>query len=96
MFGFQEIAILVGIVLAIIFLPRLQGRTRRPAVRQEPATAMSGKLRSAIAVSVVYPLAVAPLLKPWQNDPLLFAYIGLGPVAIGWLARWVWLGFNRK
>jgi len=58
--------------------------------------AVTGKTRLAIAASVLYPLAMVPFLKPWRGDPLVFAYIGLGPVALGWLLRWVWVGFKRK
>jgi hypothetical protein len=95
MFGLQEILIVVGIVGVIIFLPRMQARKRSPLLLQ-PVSKASGKMRLGIAVSVLYPLAMAAFLKPWQNDPFMFVYIGLGPVALGWLVRWVWLGFRRK
>ncbi len=95
MFGFQEMLFVATIILAVIFIPKMI--LKRPARRQGERTIhLSGVLRFAIAVSVIYPALVAAYFRPWQKDPLLFFYVGVGPVVLGWLLFWVAAGFWRK
>jgi hypothetical protein len=58
--------------------------------------ALSGKMRLAIAISIVYPLAVAAYLQPWKNDMVLFLYVGIGPVVLYWLMKWVFAGIKDR
>ncbi len=95
MFGFQEMLFVAAIILAILFIPRMI--SKRPARRQvERIIHLSGVLRFAIVVSVIYPVLAAAYCQPWQKDPILFFYIGVGPVVLGWLLFWVAVGFRRK
>lgn len=96
MTGFQEILIIVGIVLGIFFLPRMM--SKKPAPRRvRPKLEMSGKMRMAVAASVLHPLLCAAFFKPWQQAGLfVFIYIGVAPVVVGWLAAWVFVGFNKR
>ena len=95
--GIQEILVLVAIILGILFLPRIlnRGQEKRPAVFK-PAVVLSGKMRMAIAASVLWPAAMAAFMQPWKNDPFPFLYIGSGPVALCWIIFWVYTGFLRK
>ena len=95
--GIQEILILVVIILGILFLPRIlnRGQEREPAESGMPFL-LSGKLRLAIAASILWPAVVAAFIQPWKNDLIQFLYLGLGPVALMWIMYWVLIGFRKK
>jgi len=92
--GIQEILILVIIVLAIFFVPRIlaKGNEKTPP---KPALVVSGKMRLAIAGSIFWLLLAAAVLQPWNQNLVLFLYAGLGPVVSGWVINWVVLGFRN-
>ncbi|MDX9787805.1 MAG: hypothetical protein RBT11_13560 [Desulfobacterales bacterium] len=95
MAGFQELLIIVVICLGIFFVPRML--SKRPVVANVlQKRAMSGKLRIAVAVSVVHLFLLGVLLKPWRSDSMPFLYFGVAPVAVGWLAIWVYAGFKSR
>jgi hypothetical protein len=95
--GIQEILVLVAIILGILFLPRILSRGQeKEAVSPQPAMVLSGKVRMAIAASVLWPTAMAAFMQPWKNNLILFLYIGLGPVAVFWIIFWVFTGFHRR
>ena len=95
MSGIQEILVVVGIVLAILIVPRMTAR--KPLPRPvKPVLVMTGKMRLAIAASLIYPALVAAYLQPWKGGQADFLYIGLGPVAVCWLIFWVKTGFPGK
>ena len=73
--GIQEILVLVIIILGILFLPRIlnRGGGKRPA-ESKPAIALSGKMRMAIASSVIWPALLAAFMLPWKKDPFLYPY----------------------
>jgi uncharacterized membrane protein len=93
MFGLQEILIITAIILGLLFIPRLTAKRQQPVV---PKARLSGKMRMAIAASVIYLALIAAYLQPWQKNQAVFLYIGLGPVALGWLLCWVSMGFKKK
>jgi hypothetical protein len=94
--GFQEIFIISIIVAGVVFIPRMM-ESKRPAPRLvRVRKSLSGRRRLAIALSIVYPLAAAAAMQPWRKNPTAYAYIGLGPVLLGWLLHWVLQGFRRK
>ncbi len=93
--GIQEILILIIIVVAIVLVPRMIGR-RQETVPVKPAVALSGRMRLAIAASLLWPAIMAVVFKPWRQDPVIFFYVGLGPVALAWIVFWVMVGFRRK
>jgi hypothetical protein len=95
--GIQEILVLVAIILGILFLPRILNRGQeKKTVFPKPAVVLSGKIRLAIAASILWPAAMAAFMQPWENDLFLYLYIGLGPVVLGWILFWVYAGFIRK
>jgi hypothetical protein len=95
--GIQEILVLVAIILGILFLPRIlnRGQEKKPAASR-PAVVLSGKIRMAVAASVLWPAAIAAFMQPWKEDLVPYLYIGLGPVILGWVIYWVYTGFLRK
>ncbi len=94
MSGMQEILILVVIITAIFFLPRVISRGKGKK-QLEQVFALSGKMRLAIGTSVSWPLLVAAVIQPWQKNMPLFLYIGFGPVVFGWIMNWVLHGFRN-
>lgn len=97
MSGFQELLVIVMIVLAIVFMPRIMPRKGERTVRGgRPRKALSGRMRLGIALSVFYIGGMAAWLTPWRTDPFLFLWAGVGPVLAGWLICWVAVGFRRR
>ncbi|WP_373499887.1 hypothetical protein [Desulfococcus sp.] len=97
MSGFQELLVIVLIIVAIVFMPRIVPRRgERPAPGGRPRKALSGRMRLGIAFSVFYIGGMAAWLVPWQSDPLAFLWAGVGPVLAGWLICWVAAGFPGR
>lgn len=94
MFGFQEILIITAILLGILFLPRMVAK--RPSPRVHLQVRLPVKMRIALVASVVYPAIVAAFLQAWHQNHVLFLYSGIGPVLLGWLIYWVFLGYKKK
>ena len=94
MLGFQEMLFLAAIILAVILIPKVISRkpARRPV---DQAVPLSGVMRFAIVASVVYPALAAAYFEPWRNDPVLFFYVGVGPVVLIWLLFWATTGFRK-
>jgi len=95
--GIQEILVLVIIILVIFFLPRILSRGQEKQVTpSEPRIALSGKMRLAIAASAIWPAVVAAFMQPWKENLPRYIFIGAGPVAILWIAYWVFTGFRKR
>jgi len=95
--GIQEILVLVVIILVILFLPRiLNRRPAKKAVGSKTAFVVTGKMRLAIAASILWPAAVAALIQPWEKALIPFLYLGFGPVAFAWILFWVFTGFRKN
>jgi len=90
----QEVLVLVVVALAIFYLPRLLGKKPAPEPVFRPP-ALTGWMRLAILVTVFWIAGSAAFLKPWETDPFLFFYFGLGPAAVLWGSAWVWLGYKK-
>ena len=95
--GIQEILVLVIIILGILFLPRIlnRGQEQSPTVPR-PAIVVSGKMRLAIAASVLWPAVMAAFMQPWTKDLIPYLYLGVGPVAFIWIIYWVSTGFRKR
>lgn len=95
MSGFQEILVIVLVILGILFLPRrVSNRPEKSSADADPK--WTGKIRAAVAVSVVYLALTAAWFQPWRDDLIAFLYVGLGPVVLGGLAFWVYAGFKNR
>ena len=95
MFGLQEILIITAIILGLLFIPRMTAK-RQPERPAAPKFRLSGKMRMAVAASTVYTALTAGYFRPWQKDPLMFLFFGIGPVALAWLLYWVLVGFTKR
>ena len=94
MFGLQEILIITAIIVGILFIPRMTAK--KPAVQQiEYKLKLSGKMRTALAASLIYPALIAAFIQPWKKEMILFLYLGIGPVLLGWLLFWIFIGFKK-
>jgi hypothetical protein len=95
--GIQEILVLVVIILGILFLPRIlnRGQEKNSAVPR-PTIVISGKMRLAMAASVLWPAVMAVFMQPWQKDLFHYIIIGIGPVVLLWIIYWVLTGFRKK
>ncbi|MBU1181406.1 MAG: hypothetical protein ABIJ52_00805 [Pseudomonadota bacterium] len=95
--GFNEIAVVALIAFAIFFLPRL--KKRRQEIRFVKSTPKSlvvpGRMRLAIFVSILWTAGAALFFQPWNENLLLFLYIGIGPVFLGWGLIWVLAGYRK-
>ena len=94
MSGFHEILLVAAILLGILFLPRMMPR-KDAQTSPRAVMVISRNLRIAMAASVIYPAVAAAFLQPWRKDLILFLYIGLGPVLLGWLLYWVFTGRKK-
>jgi hypothetical protein len=57
---------------------------------------LSGKMRLAIAASILWPAVMAVIMEPWKKDLFPFLYLGLGPVVLVWIIFWIYTGFRNK
>ena len=94
--GIQEILVLVVIILGILFLPRILNRSQeKQAAESKPAVMLSGRVRLAIAASVLWPAVTAGFMQPWKQDLITYIYLGPAPVAVCWIVYWVITGFKK-
>ena len=95
--GIQEILVLLIIILGILFLPRIlnRGQEQRPTVPR-PSIVVSGKMRLAIAASVLWPAVMAAFVQPWEKYLSRYLFLGVGPVAFIWIIYWVLTGFRKR
>ena len=96
--GLQEILIILIILLGLFFIPRMMNNRKAPPAvvfRRKPSR-LSWAYRLAIVLSVLWPLACTAYFRPWQDDAVSFAVVGLGPVIVGWSVHWVMAGKGKK
>ncbi len=96
MSGITEILIIVALVLGIFILPRTMGRNLDiDRNRSNHVVSISGWIRLAIVVSILWPALVAFFLRPWNNQWDLFLYVAFGPVGLSWGVCWMLWGFKN-
>ncbi|SMC75589.1 hypothetical protein SAMN02746065_10974 [Desulfocicer vacuolatum DSM 3385] len=98
MAGIQEILTIILLITCIIFLPRLFGGGRPSAGKKKAGPiSPSGKMRLAIVMSILFPLAMAAVLQPWHGENrLIFLFGGIFPVVMCWAGVWIFQGFKKK
>ena len=86
--GIQEILVILLIILAILFVPRMLPRKQPllPAATgpRRLAAKLTGRIRLAIVVSVIWLLIAVAYFEPWHRPINPFLYFGICPVAIAW------------
>lgn len=94
----QEILVIVVILLAILFIPRMMSPQRRPEPKKlrpmRNIRNLNVRWRLAIVVSLLWLLGAAVYFRPWQGAPEMFLFCGVGPVIIGWCITWIVAGFG--
>lgn len=96
--GIQEILLVGAIVAAIFLIPRMTA-SRKPTTRVVPQpgpAVISRGIRIAIVLSIFWPAAWAFFLEPWQHDLTGFVIVGIGPVLAGWSLKWILAGKTKK
>lgn len=95
--GIQEILVIIVILLAILFIPRMMSPQRRPQASKKIRPLgnirnLSARWRLAIVVSLLWLLGTAVCFRPWQGALEAFLLFGGGPVILGWCIAWVVAG----
>ncbi len=95
--GIQEILIIVLIVLGVFLIPRMVSSRapQKKVVLRRHTRRLSWTIRLSIVLSFLWPLACAAYFKPWQQATIPFVMIGVGPIVVGWSARWIVAGMKR-
>ena len=97
MSGLTEILLIIAIILGILVLPK---RLRRPQEvyrrRLDQLLELTGWHRVAIVASILWPALLALYLEPWNTGWLMFLFIGVFPVGLGWGIYWVLSGFRKR
>ncbi len=94
----QEILVLIAIVLALFYIPRLRvGKTASRDIPHETPVfpPLTGWMRLAILVTFLWISGSALFMKPWQSDVLVYLLTGLAPALIFWGALWVFYGYKK-
>jgi len=92
----NEILVIIAIALAIFMLPRLTGKRIEKGGRQSGVISkMTGWVRLAVMVSILWPAVMVFFLKPWNGNWPMFLYVGIGPVVLSWGVFWVLSGFRK-
>jgi len=90
----QEILLLIVIALALFYFPRLRaGKTVTREVAKMPA--LTGWMRLAILVTLLWVAGLAAVIKPWDKNLLLYLYTAIAPAFIFWGGAWVFSGYKK-
>ncbi|MBW6486546.1 MAG: hypothetical protein K0B01_10405 [Syntrophobacterales bacterium] len=90
----QEILLLIVIVLALFYIPRQRaGKTATRAAAQLPV--LTGWMRLAILVTILWLAGLAAIIEPWDTNLLLYLYTGIAPAFIFWGGVWVFSGYKK-
>jgi drug/metabolite transporter (DMT)-like permease len=98
--GMNEILLIAALVLALIFIPRLNATRKagRPGVSSAATSgiALSDRQRLAILASLIWLAFWAFHYEPWQREWKLFVYIGAGPILFTWGLWWTLKGRRNR
>ncbi len=106
----QEILIVIAIAAAVIFIPRLMKRgsssreESRPAPQSKPVfqgrrmvpdVMLTGWMRLAIVVTLLWVTGTTIYMKPWEDNVFRFFLIGICPAIVLWGLIWAWFGYKK-
>lgn len=92
MTGISEILVLILLITGILILPRMLKPAGERKKAGTPPVSLTKRRRAGIVASILYPIAVALILKPWEGNLVLFLAAGLGPIALIWAITWILAG----
>lgn len=92
----QEIVLLIVIALALFYIPRLRAGKTVARRHIETTPPLTGLMRLAILITVLWVAGTAILLKPWNSNKLLsWLSLGIAPAFIFWGLLWVYFGYKK-
>ncbi len=92
--GFQEILVLLIIISAIFFLPRIIGSTKK--TEQKKTINISPQIRIMVVFSILWPFILSFFLKPWNNNVTEYLIYAFFPVLLIWSLIWIIDGFKKR
>jgi hypothetical protein len=96
--GIQEILVIVVILLAILFIPRMMSprprQVRKPFRPMQKIQNLGARWRLAVLLSILWLLGTGVYFRPWRGSLEVFVIFGVGPVIVGWCIPWVVAGFR--
>jgi len=94
--GISEILVLVLLIACILILPRMfKGEPAQKTSAAKKLKKLPIKIRFAIVLSLVYPLAMALYLKPWKDNLIFYLSFAILPVFLVWAIAWILAGRNK-
>jgi len=93
--GISEILVLILLIACIIILPRLF--KKEPSLKKsvKKPWKLSVKIRLGIVFSILYPIAMALYIKPWNDNLISFISYGIIPVLLVWAVTWIIAGLKK-
>lgn len=96
MTGVSEILVLVLLISCVLILPRFfKGESTHKKFSLKKVGKLSAKTRFAIVLSIVYPIAMALYLKPWNENIIFYLAFGILPVILYWSFVWILAGLKK-
>jgi len=96
MTGISEILVLLLLITGILILPRFfKGEPVKKSSSPKMLKKLSAKIRFCIVLSLVYPIAIALYLKPWNDNLVAYISYGVIPVIVAWSIAWVLAGKKK-
>jgi len=98
--GVSEILVLLLLITCILILPRMfKGKPVKKTSSVNRLKRLPVKIRFTIVLSLIYPIAIALYLKPWNGNLIgnLISYISYGiiPVFLIWAIAWILAGRKK-
>lgn len=93
MTGVSEILVLVLLITGILILPRFfKGEPDKKTSSAKMLKKLPAKIRLNIVLSLIYPIAMALYLKPWNGNLISYISYGIVPVILVWAVVWIIAG----
>ncbi|MCK5163856.1 MAG: hypothetical protein KAQ72_09070 [Desulfobacula sp.] len=96
MTGISEILVLVLLIACILILPRLfKGEPAQKVSLSKKVPKLTTKIRFGIILTIIYPIAVALYLRPWNENFIPYITYAIIPVFLVWAIVWVIAGRKK-
>jgi hypothetical protein len=87
--GISEILVLVLLITCILILPRMFKAPAELKISPKLIKKLSLKNRLAVVLTLVYPLAMALYLKPWNENLIAYISYAIVPVLLFYATIWI-------
>lgn len=75
--------------------PRSQPQSQPQSNNRVLKINLTGRIRLAILVTILWIAGCTAFLKPWEGNKFLFFCMTLGPTLVCWGGVWVWFGYKK-